>query len=175
MQHKHKKPKKSAFVSTINTVLTKEENEYCEKLKKALQNDSFLEDIGIISAIISKDGNERPLSVSREIVDKIEFDHGSIIPENMIINIHRWDYITTDVLGNQDKINLIKKIPDSDNYLLVAAIRINGFYTLTHFETKTSGDVNLKRLLGRGNVVERGHSIGLSTTNQGDEPTRECV
>lgn len=79
----------------------------------------------------------------------------------MIINIHDWEYATTNVLGNPDKINLIKSIPNSDNYLLIAAIRINGFFVLTHFETETKGDINLKRLLGRGNVISRGPSIGL--------------
>jgi hypothetical protein len=161
MKNENKKPKKSLFISKQIRGLNNKEKRYNKKLKRLLSKDSQIENIGYIPSNLSHDNKERPLMLSREIVDKIEFDHGPICSENMIINIHDWEYATTDVLGNPDKINLIKNIPDLDNYLLIAAIRINGFFVLTHFETETKGDINLKRLLGRGNVISRGPSIGL--------------
>lgn len=161
MENKNKNPKKSLFISKQIRELNKQEKRYIKKLNKVLTKQSQIETIGYIPSHLSFDQKLRPLVLSREIVDKIESDHGPICPENMIINVFEWEYATTNVLGNPDKINLIKNIPGSDNYLLIAAIRINGFFVLTHFETETKGDINLKRLLKRGNAVSRGPSIGL--------------
>ncbi len=161
MENEYKKPKKSLFISKQIRNLNNKEIKYFKRLQKILCKQSHIETIGYVPRNLSYDNKVRPLILSREIVDKIEYDHGLICPENIIINIFDWEYATTNVLGNPDKINLIKNIPNSDNYLLIAAIRINGFFMLTHFETKTSGDTNLKRLLGRGNVLSRGPSIGL--------------
>lgn len=161
MENENKKPKKSLFISKQIRGLNKKENRYNKKLKRLLNKEVLIETIGYIPSRLSFDNKKRPLILSREIVGKIENDHGSICSENMIINIFEWEYATTNVLGNPNKINLIKNIPNTDNYLLIAAIRNNGFFVLTHFETKTKGDINLKRLLGRGNVISRGPSIGL--------------
>jgi hypothetical protein len=161
MEKKNIKPKKSLFISKQIRELNNVEKIYCNKLYKILCKESHTETIGYIPGCLSFDEKKRPLILSREIVDKIESDHGPICAENMTINVFDWEYATTNVLGNPDKINIIKNIPNSDNYLLIAAIRINGFFILTHFETETSGDINLKRLLGRGNIISRGPSIGL--------------
>lgn len=103
--------------------------------------------------------------LSREIVEKIESDHGTICPENMIINIHEWEYFIKDVDDKLGRINLIKMIPNSDNYLVIAASQDNGFYIVTHFETESKNGNNLKRLLKRGNVISRVSSVAC-TTNQ---------
>ncbi len=161
MDYPDKKPKKSLFIHGPIDILNRNEEMYYRRLKDVLINKSIMENIGYLSEKISEDNKQRPLLISRDIINKIETDHGSICAENMIINAHRWDYVTTNVLGNPDKINLIKQISNSENYLLIAAVRVNGFYIVTHFETKTSGSTNLKRLLRRGNVISRGPSIGL--------------
>ncbi len=176
MENQNKKPKKSLFISKQIRDLNNKEKRYNKKLKKLLNKDSQIENIGYISSNLSHDNKERPLILSREIVDKIEFDHGPICSENMIINIHDWGYATTNVLGNPDKINLIKNIPDSDNYLLIAAIRINGFFVLTHFETEAKNGNNLKRLLDRGSVVNRVSSIACTTDQDLDSSqSREVI
>ena len=156
-----KKPAKSPFIHGPILPLRKNEEPYLWKLKGIIKHKSTYENIGYVPGSVSKDGKIRPLILSRKIVSKITYDHGTICLENMVINAHRWDHATTNVLGNPDKINLIKTIPNSSNYLLIAALRVNGFFVLTHFETRTSGATNLKRLLGRGNVISRGPSIGL--------------
>ena len=66
-------------------------------------------------------------------------------------------------------------MPGTNNYFLIAANRYNGYYIVTHFETEAYNPKNLKRLLERGNVLNRGHSIGQVTADQGDTPARECV
>ncbi len=176
MENQNKKPKKSLFISKQIRDLNNKEKRYNKKLKKLLNKDSQIENIGYISSNLSHDNKVRPLILSREIVDKIEFDHGPICSENMIINIHDWGYATTNVLGNPDKINLIKNIPDSDNYLLIAAIRINGFFVLTHFETEAKNGNNLKRLLDRGSVVNRVSSIACTTDQDLDSSqSREVI
>ena len=165
MENENKKPKKSLFISKQIRNLNNKEKRYNKKLKRLLNKNIRIENIGYIPDYLSYDNKERPLILSREIVDRIENDHGPICSENMIVNIHDWEHATTHVLGNPDKINLIKNIPDSNNYLLIAAIRINGFFILTHFETEAKNGNNLKRLLDRGSVVNRVSSIAC-TTNQ---------
>ena len=155
------KPKKSIFIHEPIHTLNKNEEMYLWKLKDIIKYKSTYENIGYVPGSLSEDNKIRPLILSRNILHKIQSDHGRICPENIVINAHRWEHATTNVLGNPDKINLIKTIPDSKNYLLIAAVRVNGFFILTHFETKTSGSTNLKRLLGRRNVISRGPSIGL--------------
>lgn len=55
----------------------------------------------------------------------------------------------------KDKINLIKNIPNSDNFLLIGAVRDNGFYIITHFETEVLQGNELKSLLGRGDLISK--------------------
>lgn len=169
-----KKSNKSIFTNTQNFTLLSDEQKYYERVISVLNNHSQSEIVGSISGNLSDDGKERPLVLSREIVNKIQGDHGSILPNNFLANVHRWEYATTCVNGNPDKINLIKEIPGSNNYFLIAANRYNGYYIVTHFETEAHNPKNLKRLLKRGNVYKRVLS-NACTTNQGDEPTRESV
>ncbi len=155
------KPKKSPFVHGPILSLNKKEEMYLWKLKDIIKYKSTHENIGYMPQSLSNDSKTRPLILSREIFRKIQFDHGRICPENMIINAHRWEYIVSYPYDNIDKIVLIKNIPDSHNYFVLAANRNNGFYIVTHFEVETMTDKNLKRLLGRGNVLSRGPSICL--------------
>lgn len=155
MENENKKPKKSLFISKQIRDLNNKEKRYNKKLKRLLNKETGIETIGYIPSSLSFDNKERPLVLSREIVDKIENDHGLFCSENIVINTHDWDYFILNFDKNIDRINIIKLIPDSDNYLLTVANRDNGFYMVTHFETVSSDQKNLKRLLGRGNVVSR--------------------
>lgn len=166
--------KKSQFTSKIITNLKAEQSFFCERAKVLLKRESVLETLVFLPGKLSKDGKVRPLVLSLEIVDKIQSDHGNIIPENLICNAHDWEFATIDMDNNPDKINLIKLIPETDNYLLIAANRDNGFYTVTHFETQTTNNRNLKRLLNRGNVLNRVPSVCLHT-DQGNLPAREGI
>ena len=161
MENILKKPKKSQFTHGIIAALPEEQQTYHVGAKKVLENTSPVETIAILQGNLSVDGLPRPLLLSREIVDKIEADHGPICGENLIHNAHGWEFAVLYPYKGIDKINLIKQIPNSDNYLLIAANRDNGFYLVTHFETKSVNDKNLKRLLGRGSVVSRGPSVCL--------------
>lgn len=155
------KIKKSLFISKQLKSLNNKEKKYYKRLKKLLDKESALEIIGYVPNNISYDGKKRPLILSRSIVEKIEFDHGPICAENMIINAFEWEYALVYKYKDIDKINLIKQIPNSFNYLLIAANRDNGFFIVTYFETKSINNKNLKRLLGRGNVISRGPSVCL--------------
>jgi hypothetical protein len=157
----NKKPKKSIFIHGPIGTLTRNEEMYCRKIKNILQNKSIYENIGYVPGLVSKDGKERSLILSRNIIKKIQFDHGKICLENMVINAHCWDYIVSYPYSNLDKIMLIKQIQNCHNYLVLAANRNNGFYLVTHFEVEAMDDKNLKRRLGRGNVLSRGPSICL--------------
>ncbi len=161
MENKNQKFKKSAFISKQIFNLTNKQERYNKKLKRLLSYKSNLETIGYLSSNLSFDNKERPLHLSREIVDKIESDHGPICAENIIINTHKWEYLILNFDKNVDRINIIKLVPNSNNYLVLAANRDNGFYIVTYFETRSLNEKNLKRLLGRGNVVSRVPSVCL--------------
>ncbi len=155
------KPKKPAFIHGPILPLNKREEMYLWKIKNIIKYKSTHENIGYVPESLSKDAKVRPLILSRSILHKIQSDHGHICPENMIINAHRWDYIVSYPYNNVDKIVLVKNIPNSRNYFVLAANRNNGFYIVTHFEVEAMTGKNLKRLLGRGNVLSRGPSICL--------------
>jgi hypothetical protein len=168
--------KKSPFIHQKISNLKPEDSLYLDNIKKLFEYISLMEIITYIPPELSFDKKIRPLFLSREIVDKIEYDHGSICIENLIITANYFEYATTNVLGNQDKINLIKQIPNSDNYLLITAIRINGYFTLTHFETESKNGNNLKRLLDRGNVINRVSSIACTTDQDSNKnQSREVI
>lgn len=176
MKNQNKKPKKSLFISKQIRDLNNEEKIYLENLKKVLNKESVVETIGYIPSYLSYDNKERPLILSREIVDKIENDHGPICPENIVINIFEWEYAITTVDDKPDRINLLKMIPESNNYLIIAANRDNGFYIVTHFETEAKNGNNLKRLLDRGNVVSRVSSVACTTDQDLDSSqSREVI
>jgi hypothetical protein len=132
---------------------------YLNNLKKIINGDSELEIIGYIPNHVSEDEKFKPMVLSLVILNKIQIDHDNICPENIILNIDEWDFYITNVDNKPDRINLIKIIPDSDNYLLIAANRDNGYYIVTHFETESKNGNNLKRLLKRGNVLNRVSSV----------------
>lgn len=155
------KPKKYPFIHGPILPLNKREEMYLWKVKDIIKYKSTHENIGYVPGSLSEDNKVRPLILSRNILHKIQYDHGHICPENMIINAHRWDYIVSYPYNNIDKIVLIKNIPDSRNYFVLAANRNNGFYIVTHFEVEAMTKKNLKRLLGRGDVLSRGPSICL--------------
>lgn len=161
--------KKSLFIHGPLSSLKSEEETFFINAKNVLDNISDIEIISRIPEHISHDKKERPLLLSKEIVQKIESDHGKICPENLIFTAHRWEYIVTDIDKKPDRINLIKRIPDSDNYLLIAANRDNGFYIVTHFETESKNGNNLKRLLLRGNVISRVSSVACTTIQDSEE------
>lgn len=135
MENEIKKPKKTLFISKQIRGLSNKEKRYLKKIKRLLNKESLVETIGYIPSGLSFDNKKRPLVLHQEIVNKIENDHGLICPENIVINTHDWEYIILNFDKNVDRINIIKLIPNSYNYLLMAANRDNGFYIVTHFET----------------------------------------
>jgi len=161
MENENKKPKKTPFISKQIKPLDKMEMIYLYRLNQVINNKSERESIAYLPCDVSSDNKIRQLIISREIIEKIESDHGPICAENMIINAHEWDYTLMYLFEGVEKINLIKRIPNSFNYLLIAANRDNGFFIVTYFETKSMDNKNLKRLLGRGNVISRGPSVCL--------------
>ena len=149
------KSSKTHFVSPQIRDLSKEERQALDVVRDVLCGRVIRDVIGKIPACLSIDNKDRPLVLDKLIVDKIRRDYGNIVAENLVINVYDWDLGINNVDGNADKINLVKRIPDSLNHLVVAANRDNGFFMVTHFEVVTKSPKNLKRLLGRGSVLDR--------------------
>ncbi len=138
---------KTQFASGPIRPVTLEEKPVVEKIKALTMGAAKTEVIAHTPGFVSADGKERPLLLSQEIVKKIQGDHGPIVPENLAINANNWDFAIKNVDKNPDKINLIKKIPNSENFLTIGANRDNGFYTVTQYETLAKTSDKLKRLL----------------------------
>ncbi len=147
---------KSIFSSPKIRELTPEEKPLVEKVNNVLQGNSEQEPIANIPSFVSRDGKERPLIFSKVIADKIISDHGKMIPENIVLNANDWDYVIKNVNNNPDKINLIKQIPNSNNFLNIGANKNNGFFIVTHYESLAKDSLKLKNLLkNKGDSLDR--------------------
>ncbi len=151
---KHKQGK-TPFKSGKIRKLEPHEFEIHEKITAVISGE--LKDciIATIPGFISFDGRERVLVFSAFIALKILGDHGTFHGENLLVSANEWDFIVKNIQGNPDKINLIKIIPETGNFLLIGAIRDNGFFMLTHFETIVVTGNELKNLLKRGDALDR--------------------
>ena len=145
---------KSIFITKKLRDLAGSEVLFYEKLNSIFNGTLDEAIVGQIPHFVSKDNESRPLILTKSIIQKIETDHGKIVPENLIINANDWDYVIRSVDGNEDKINLFKKIPDSSNILIIGANRINGYFMLTYYEVLTRNPEKLKDLLKRGDPVD---------------------
>ena len=152
---KNKKLKQSLFLSKQIRDLNEVEEEFLQDLKDFI---NLKKDKCIISHVpqhVSSDRKTRPLVLSKEILIKIINKHGRIPVNNLLINAHDWDIVIQNIDRIKDKINIIKQIPNSDNFLLIGAVRDNGFFILTHFETEALQGNELKSLLGRGDLISK--------------------
>lgn len=150
-----KKSKRSLFISPTIRDLSHNEKVFYKRVKKVITYNSSEHIIGYIPGCFSDDEKQRPLILKRKIVDKVEFKHGKINIYNLLINAHDWNIGIKNMDYISEKINLIKLIPASNNFLIISAYRENGYYILTHFETEVLQDNELKSLLGRGDSFSR--------------------
>lgn len=150
-----KKNKKSLFISATIRDLSHNEKVFHKRVKQVIKHTSKEHVIGYVPGLFSVDGKQRPLILKKEVVDKVEFKHGNINIYNLLINAHDWNIGIKNMDYISEKINLIKLIPNSDNFLIISAYRKNGYYILTHFETEVLRGNELKSLLGRGDSFSR--------------------
>jgi hypothetical protein len=75
-------------------------------------------------------------------------------------------------ITDSDKINLLKKVPNSDNLLVVGANRDNGFFTVTHYEIVPKSGNEVKSLLGRGDLLSADGDALNPSNFLGAPPTR---
>ncbi|MEI6345852.1 MAG: hypothetical protein WCO79_01300 [bacterium] len=156
------KAKKTRFVSGKIRDVTPREERSLRIVSLVL---SIKIQVGVVAAVpafLSPDRRKRDLVFSKMIADKIRRDHGEFLLENFVINANDWDGALINMRSfkngvleppNSNRINLIKKIPGSNNFLLIAAEKQNGFFVVTHFETVTENGNELKSLLGRGDLI----------------------
>jgi hypothetical protein len=141
------KNKKTIFKNVIIRTLNEQEEYYKNKLE-LLNNENIEESVlAILPTFISNDGKVRPLILNKQIVKKIKTGHGEFILENIILTANDFDFVIKNVDGNKDKINLIKLIPKSPHFLTIGANRINGFFTVTYYESRPKKINTIKNLL----------------------------
>lgn len=147
------------FTTPAIRQLTESEKPILQKVNSVLEGKSSHEVIGDTPGFVSADGKERPIIFSKASADKIQSTHGKPSPENLVINANDWDGVLKNVkpqsgsASAQDKVNFLKKIPGTDNILLIGANRDNGFYIVTHYEIVPKAGNEIKSLLGRGDLL----------------------
>lgn len=146
---------KSRFISPPIRELVGPEIRFAENAKEVLTGKRNMSQIGEAPGCLSPDVQARPIVLSKDVASKIVRDHGDVVPENLILNANDWSFALKNVDNNPNKINLIKRVPDSENCLVLGANRDNGFYTVTHYEVVSKGGNELKSLLGRGDLIDR--------------------
>ncbi len=155
------KDKKTRFATGKMRKLRKKEGRRLQALNLLIFRKTRIAVVASIPAFVSSDGKPRDLIFSQMILDKVVRDHGEFIPENFVINANDWDAVLRNILDTHtgerrsDKINLLKRIPRTGNYLLIAANKDNGFFIVSHFETLDSDGTKLKSLLGRGELFSK--------------------
>lgn len=98
-----------------------------------------------------------PVVFNSEIARKIIQDHGIFPIENLIISLKDWEYLIRNVNGNENKINLIKKIPGNHGYFTIGANKVGSkFHIVTFYETTTNNPEKIKNLLrNKGDALDR--------------------
>lgn len=166
---KPKSSPKSSFKTLALRALTPQENSSLIRVNSVLNGESKTEIIAHTPGFVANDGKERPLVFSSDIANKIK-NHGDVVPENLVLNANDWDYAIKNVDGNPDKINLIKKIPGGNDFLVIGANRDNGFFTVTHFEYTSKNGRELKNLLqNKGDALDKFGRTPESTTPDSKE------
>lgn len=150
-----RKQKRSLFISPTIRNLTHNEKKFHCRVKKNISQEIEEQIIGYVPGVFSGDGKQRPLILHKSIVEKIEIKHGKINIKNLLINAHDWNIGIKNMDYISEKINLIKQIHNSNNFLLIGALQKNGYFILTHFETEVLQGNELKSLLGRGDSFSR--------------------
>jgi hypothetical protein len=95
---------------------------------------------------VPKDPRERPMIFSFEKFKKIFQKHGQFSPENLLETINNPTFAFRNVRNettqsyDEDKINILKRIPGSNNFWVVGAERNNGFFFLTNVEVRRSSE-----------------------------------
>ncbi len=151
---KHKQGK-TPFKSGKIRELLESEKYLSQEIKKVIDGEHQECKVANIPKFISFDNKERSLILDKDIAFKIIKDHGDFSIENLIINAHDWQYVKINVDGNPDRINLVLQVNRTEGFLRIGAVRINGYFTLTHYENIPRNSQSLKNFLKGGNVLDR--------------------
>ena len=158
---------KTPFESDTIRPLTEAEKLIRSKIDDLMAGKFLAEKLSDIPSTVSKDGKVRPLILSHKILNKFVMDHGlNMSLDNLVINANDWEYLIKNFRDDEDSINIIKEIPDSDNFLTIGASRQNGFFALTHYETITKSSNKLKNLLEKGEVLVNTSGASSPTMKQ---------
>ena len=86
-----------------------------------------------VQAWIAYDWKERPAIFSQDIRYKLDRDHG-IDKWNLLWTLDKPDYIIKNMNNDENKINIIRKIPWTNDYVLIWANRNNWYFIVTNYE-----------------------------------------
>lgn len=126
--------------------------EYQRNYDKIVNREGDHLEVGRIDWKVAYDGKERPAIFSQAIQNKIVWDHW-LDKANLLATVNQPDYIIKNVDGKADKINIIKKIEWTNDFVLIGADRQNGYFILSNYEVKSRNSKRLIKNLSRWEVV----------------------
>lgn len=147
--------------------------EYSDNFDKIMEWKLDIWEIWRVEGKVAFDWKERPAIFSAEIKEKIERDHW-IDKANMLWTLEKPDYIIKNMNWDTNRINIIRRIPWTNNFVLLAADRSNWFFVVTNYETHNNTNNRmkneLKRLIKRwelvvDNVWDIGSVLNSESTN----------
>ena len=126
--------------------------EYQRNYDKIVNREGDHLEVGRIDWKVAYDGKERPAIFSQAIQNKIVWDHW-LDKANLLATVNQPDYIIKNVDGKADKINIIKKIEWTNDFVLIGADRQNEYFILSNYEVKSRNSKRLIKSLSRWEVV----------------------
>lgn len=143
------RPKKSIFVTGAIRKIRSSEFRMFRLITKVVSGKAQEVVLGKVLGI--------SIILSSQVTTKIIQDHGVFLTENLIVSLKDWEYIIKNVNGNNNKVNFIKKIPNSYGYFTIGANKIRDkLFLVTFYETTTINPEKLKNLLrNKGDALDR--------------------
>lgn len=137
----NRKWNKQQFTNTYEYPLQENSKKYLSNLDDLIEQKVDSAELARITWKAYKDGKERPLILTEGILWHTFESHWAFSKTNLLETANNPNYIIVNYWNVEGQINLIKKLPNTSDFLIIWAKRQNGSFMTTHFQ-KITGNKN---------------------------------
>lgn len=137
----NRKWNKQQFTNTYEYPLQENSKKYLSNLDDLIEQKVDSAELARITWKAYKDGKERPLILTEGILWHTFASHWAFSKKNLLETANNPNYIIVNYWNVEGQINLIKKLPNTSDFLIIWAKRQNGSFMTTHFQ-KITGNKN---------------------------------
>ena len=137
----NRKWNKQQFTNTYEYPLQENSKKYLSNLDHLIEQKVDSAELARITWKAYKDGKERPLILTEGILWHTFESHWAFSKTNLLETANNPNYIIINYWNVEGQINLIKKPPNTLDFLIIWAKRQNGSFMTTHFQ-KITGNKN---------------------------------